>query len=257
MKRDPPPVAARPLRNPTTGIADIRAVLFDKDGTLIDFNATWLDFARELALEAADGDPQRAVELLEKVGLDRRSNRFLPGSIFAAGTNAEVIAALYPHLSAAALRVRIATADLRAAQIARRRAIALPGIVDALGRLFADDYLLGLATNDATNGAEQTLLSLGVADLFAAAYGYDAVARPKPAPDVVHAFADLIGLPPRMIAVIGDNVHDLQTARAAGAGLAIGVLTGTGKKEDLEPLSDILLASAAHLPGYLKRIRNP
>ena len=44
---------------------------------------------------------------------------------------------------------------------------------------------LGVATNDSTSGAEKTLVTLGVAQLFDAAYGYDAVANPKPAPDTL------------------------------------------------------------------------
>ena len=40
-------------------------------------------------------------------------------------------------------------------------------------------FRLGVATNDSTGGAEKTLLTLGVAQMFDAAYGYDAVANPE------------------------------------------------------------------------------
>ena len=61
--------------------------------------------------------------------------------------------------------------------------------------------------------------------MFDAAYGYDAVANPKPAPDTILAFCDLTGLKPSEIAMVGDNRHDLEMARAGGAGLAVGVLS--------------------------------
>ena len=53
------------------------------------------------------------------------------------------------------------------------------------------------------------------------------------------------------IAVIGDNSHDLEMARSGGAGLAIGVLSGNGTREALEPLADVILASVADLPSHL------
>ena len=129
--------------------------------------------------------------------------------------------------------------------------MALPGTHDAIASLHRSGFRLGVATNDSTGGAEKTLLALGIAQMFDAAYGYDAVANPKPAPDAIHAFCDLTGLKPSEIAMVGDNRHDLEMARAGGAGLAIGVLSGTGTRETLQPLADVILDSIAELPAYL------
>lgn len=229
----------------------IRAILFDKDGTLLDFHATWLEFAHELALEAAGGVRARSLELLEAAGFDTATNRFRAGSAIAAGTSVDVIAALYPDHAGEALRPLVEDVDRRSALVARDRAVPLPGVIEALGSLHASDFRLGVATNDATSGAEATLLAFGAAHLFDAIYGYDAVANPKPAPDVVYAFADTVGVKPSEVAMVGDNRHDLETARAAGAGLAIGVLTGNSGHDDLAALADDVLGSVADLPGYL------
>jgi phosphoglycolate phosphatase len=51
--------------------------------------------------------------------------------------------------------------------------------------------------------------------------------------------------------MVGDNRHDLEMARAGGAGLAIGVLSGTGTLETLAPIADVVLDSVADLPGFL------
>jgi phosphoglycolate phosphatase len=82
------------------------------------------------------------------------------------------------------------------------------------------------------------------------------VPNPKPAPDIVHAFAAAAGLRPRDIAVVGDNRHDLEMARAAGAGAAIGVLTGNSSLDDLSPLADAVLRSIADLPDWLDWARD-
>lgn len=230
---------------------NIRAVLFDKDGTLLDFNATWLEFGREIALEAAGGSRKRSAELLEAAGYDAETENFRAGSAFAAGTTADVMTAFYPAATESDLRHLIADVNRRAALMARERATPLPGIIKAVGELHGAGYRLGMATNDATSGAEETLLAFGIAHFFDAAYGYDAVANPKPAPDVIFAFADTVGIKPSEVAMVGDNAHDLETARAAGAGLAIGVLTGNSTHGDLAGLADTVLRSVTDLPAFL------
>ena len=96
---------------------------------------------------------------------------------------------------------------------------------------------------------------LGVRRLLPHVFGYDSVARPKPGPDMVDAFAAAAGLAPAEIAVVGDNHHDLAMARAAHAGAAVGVLSGTGEAADLAPLADVILADIRALPGWLHQNR--
>lgn len=229
----------------------IRAILFDKDGTLVDFNATWVGIAKMLASEAAGGDEALARRLLVLSGWDEDRQCFRADSVFAAGTNADVVALWHPELDAEGRRERMIRFDAITAAGGAQKAIPLHGVREALANLHMAGYRLGVATNDSTGGAEQTLLALGIAQLFDAAFGYDAVANPKPAPDVVLAFADMTGLRPSQIAMVGDNRHDMETARAAGAGLAIAVLSGTGTRESLAPHADIVLSSVAELPAYM------
>jgi phosphoglycolate phosphatase len=81
--------------------------------------------------------------------------------------------------------------------------------------------------------------------------GYDSVVAPKPAPDMVHTFCRDTGLEPAEVVVVGDNTHDLEMARSAGAGWAIGVLSGNSDRHHLEPVADVILESAAELPDWL------
>ena len=230
----------------------IRGILFDKDGTLVDFHATWSAVAEALAYEAAGGNRARAAALLAAVGYDAAAGVFQADSVLAAGTNADVVAMWYPALEAQARQEMIAHFDRLTASRGATAAVAVPGCAQAIEALQAAGFRLGVATNDSTGGAEQTLVSLGIAQMFDAAYGYDAVAAPKPAPDTVYAFCDLTGLKPSEIAMVGDNRHDLDMARAAGAGLAIGVLSGTGTRQSLAG-ADVLLDSVAALPDCLAR----
>jgi phosphoglycolate phosphatase len=235
------------MKNP----ADIKGILFDKDGTLVDFNATWLSIADFMAMDAAEGDRWKADRLLAAAGFDFVAKRFKPDSIFASGTNMDVVELWFPRLSDEDQMLAVARFNEITSVQGSSMAVALPGIVAALTALHKRAYRLGVATNDSTAGAEKTMVTLGVAQLFDAAYGYDAVANPKPAPDTILAFCDLTGLRPAEIAMVGDNRHDLEMARAGGCGLAIGVLSGTGTRESLSAIADVVLDSVADLPDFL------
>ena len=78
---------------------------------------------------------------------------------------------------------------------------------------------------------------------------------PKPAGDMIHAFAKATELPPEEIAMIGDNPHDIETARAGGAGLAIGVLSGNASPDDIAHLADHTIESIAELPAIAEAAR--
>lgn len=234
-----------------TGLGEIKGILFDKDGTLVDFDATWFAIGDMLALQAADGDRLRADRLLEDAGYDFAHRRFKADSVFAAGTNADIVALWYPDVESAGREAMVADFDTFTAKAGAAKCVPLPGSKEAIAALHAAGYRLGVATNDSTSGAENTLAALGVSQMFDAAYGYDAVPNPKPAPDTIVAFCDLTGLKPAQIAMVGDNRHDLEMARAGGAGLAIGVLSGTGTRETLGDMADAVLDSIADLPGFL------
>jgi phosphoglycolate phosphatase len=232
-------------------LAEIKGILFDKDGTLVDFNATWLGVADFMAMDAAEGDRWRADRLLAAAGFDFVGRRFKPDSIFASGTNMDVVELWFPRLSDEDQMLAVARFNEITSVQGSTMAVALPGVVETLTALHRKSYRLGVATNDSTSGAEKTLATLGIAQLFDAAFGYDAVANSKPAPDTVVAFCDLTGLRPGEIAMVGDNRHDLEMARAGGCGLAVGVLSGTGTRDSLAPMADVILDSVADLPDFL------
>ncbi len=58
-----------------------RGIVFDKDGTLLDFNRTWLPIYRYAAKEFAEGDADLEDLLLTKHGYEPDRNRFVGGSL--------------------------------------------------------------------------------------------------------------------------------------------------------------------------------
>jgi phosphoglycolate phosphatase len=64
----------------------IRGIIFDKDGTLFDFQASWADWTARLLDRYARGDAEGLQALAARIGFDPVSRRFQPGSVVIAGT---------------------------------------------------------------------------------------------------------------------------------------------------------------------------
>jgi len=233
----------------------IRAILFDKDGTLIDFPATWVPVLKTLSAQFAGDDEARALDLMTIAGFDIDEERFLPGSIWAAGNTLDLVRAWQPEASAAEQAATARWIDDYNTSVAAESASPIVDLAELFDELSLLGLAFGIATNDVERSAKATMGQLGVAHRLAAILGYDSVERPKPAGDMVDAFCAVARVQPGEVAVVGDNLHDIEMARASGAGLAIGVLTGNCAAADLEPHCDHVLASVADLPGLLRRLR--
>lgn len=229
----------------------MRAVLFDKDGTLLDFEASWSGVYRQLCLELAEGDVDRAESMLIIGGLDPSTGRFRSGAPLAAGTTVEIVRAWYPDLEAAEARAMIERIDAAFHRNGITCSVPVPGLAATLAELADAGILMGVATNDGTAATRAALDALGIASYLPHVFGYDSVPHPKPAPDIVHAFCELVGVRASEVVVVGDNLHDLEMARSAGAGAALGVLTGNSTRAELAPIADAVLESVCDLPRWL------
>ena len=124
----------------------VRALLFDKDGTLLDFRATWLPAYEAAAAELAGGDSIRAGDLLAAGGYDRNTGAIDPRSPLAAGTNLQ-IAALWAGMAGIADVAALATSlDARFQAHARTGLTPVGDLRDLFGRLRRNGYALGVAT---------------------------------------------------------------------------------------------------------------
>jgi phosphoglycolate phosphatase len=230
----------------------MRGILFDKDGTLLDFEASWSAVYRELCVDLAGGNLETAEAMLIAGGLDPVTRRFKSGATLAAGTTVDIVKVWYPEFSDDEERAMVERIDRVFHDNGIRCSVPVPGLATTLAALESAGLAMGVATNDGTAATRAALTALGIENYLPHGYGYDSVAHPKPAPDIVHAFCEAIRAKPHDIVVVGDNPHDLEMAHRAGAGAAIGVLTGNSGRDDLAPLADAVLASVAELPGWLR-----
>jgi phosphoglycolate phosphatase len=232
----------------------IRGILFDKDGTLLDYAATWMPANRAAALATARGDTGLCERLLRAGGYDPDTGRIAGNAVLAAGNNIEIAAAWgtqvpgWDHAELVELIDGIFQAQ------GRVNAVPVTELAPTLARLKARGLALGIATSDSEAGIEATLGRFGVLGHFDFLAGYDSGHGVKPEPGMVRAFCDRADLSAKEIAVVGDNLHDLDMGRAAGVGLLVGVLTGTGERSDLEVLADHVLDSITDLITLLESL---
>lgn len=232
----------------------LRGVLFDKDGTLIDFNASWRGAFESVALELA-GDAGRASALLETGGWDENAQAFRAGSLIAAGNSLEIAEAWLAQLEKEGDPRNLADwMDLRFAELGAQNASALFPLEELFGALRGRGMKLGVATNDSESGARGTLKALGALGLVDFVAGYDSGHGAKPEPGMLHAFCWTCCLTAQEVVMVGDNAHDMLMGKAAGAGLLVGVLSGNSAAGDLQPPAQHLLPTAAELPGLLSAL---
>lgn len=241
----------RAARDPLDGI-DL--LVFDKDGTLIEFHLMWGGWVDALArrLEESTGLSLRE-GLYALLGVDPATGLVHWHGLLAATAMARIREAVAAHVSdAGAGPIRAAAAVDGAWNAPDPVALAQPvtDLPALLGRLRERVRLFAVATSDDRTPTERTLLALGIADAFAAIACADDGFPNKPAPDPVLQLCARLGVSPGRTAVVGDSPADLRMGRAAGVARTIAVLTGVGDRATLEPLADTVLDSIADLaPG--------
>ncbi|QEW19107.1 Pyrophosphatase PpaX [Marinibacterium anthonyi] len=230
-------------------IFPVRAVLFDKDGTLFDFDRTWSAWTLTVLDDLSGGDDAVADALARAIRFDRQAGRFHTDSPAIAGTNAQVSAALasvLPGRDAHEIESYLAET---AAEAPLWEAVPL---VPLLAQLAARDLALGVMTNDHESSARSHLAKSGVLDMFDFIAGADSGHGAKPDPDPLLAFCRAVGVVPGQAVMVGDSPHDLVAGRAAGM-VTVGVLTGPNGADALKPHADCILPDIGHLPGWLFR----
>lgn len=234
----------------------VRGILFDKDGTLVDYDRTWAPLNRRAAQLAARGDPALAAQLLEIGGYDAARDRVRGGSLLAASHTRQIAQAWID--AGARYELDALSRDMDAIFAAGAGdAVPVTDVAALFGRLHRRGLALGVATSDGEAAARATLASLGVdtAGLFVA--GYDSGYGGKPEPGMVEGFCRAAGLSSGEVAVVGDNTHDLEMAHAAGCAMAVGVLTGTATAHELAGRAHAVIASVDALEDLLDRRTAP
>ncbi|AYC99801.1 HAD family hydrolase [Neorhizobium sp. NCHU2750] len=228
----------------------IAGILFDKDGTLIRYDESWGPVNREAARIASAGNADLEPVLLRAGGMDPETGATKADSLLAAGNAAEIaegfVAAGSP-LDAGELAIELDALFVRAAEFS----VPVADLASVFARLRARGLKLGIASSDNEKAIRRTAEHFGIIGDLDFIAGYDSGFGAKPQPGMMLAFCKAVGLDPSEVAMVGDNNHDMHMGRAAGAGLTLAVLTGTGTRDTLSALADHCLDDITLIEGLL------
>jgi len=230
-----------------------KGIIFDKDGTLFDFVATWAGRMAGLLVGLAEGDRAREADLARVTRFDLAAGRFEPDSPLIASTSDQIAALLLPHLQGGSFATREAIRARMREMAEGTQPVPPVPLRPLLEGLRARGLPLAVVTNDSEQGALLGLSRAGVIDLFDVVIGFDSGHGAKPAPGQLLAAARIMGCDPAEVAMVGDTLHDLHAAEAAGM-LRVGVLTGVAPETELAPHADVVLPDIGDLPAWLDRL---
>lgn len=235
-----------------------QAIIFDKDGTLIDFDAMWGGWTVYLAeqLHQSSGLNVHA-PLCMAFGYDEGTNKVLAHGKVAASPMAQLYELAIEVIQSLGL-------DLEAAQKIVEESWCIPDPVllakpltdlrDLFYKLQTENIKIAIATADDRAPTQAMIEAFDIEEYISTMVCADDGIPTKPKPDMVLTICERISIAPSKVMVIGDTVSDLKMARAAGAGLCVGVLSGVSKARDLVQYADILIESIDELHDYVAEL---
>lgn len=229
----------------------IKGVLFDKDGTLLNFGMLWVAIEYEV-IEAllervgeAENDELKEA-LCASIGL--HNGQVDEKGYFASGTSLDIsraFQAVLPYDIPDLHEWLVEQATLKTKEHIQNVKPTCD-LQTLFSQLKEKGITIGIATSDDNEITRLCIEALRIKE-YISFVGTAELYPKKPDPDVVYAFCRSFGLQPHEVAIVGDTEKDLQLAKNSGAGCGIGVLCGVGSKEELSVFADFVVPSPASL----------
>lgn len=178
-----------------------RAVIFDLDGTLVDS----AEDLRAALNQLLGGLGLRAIEANEIKGM-------IGDGVLKLVERALVAAHGDPQQKDALLPRFLETYQANSANLTR----CYPAVPETLDLLHSKGFRLAVVTNKPVLATHKILEALSLAEFFPVVVGGDSVQQRKPHPAPLLEAARRLGVEVSQSLLVGDNIHDVEAARAAG-----------------------------------------
>ena len=238
-------------------LEDVRLILLDKDGTIIDIHHYWGSMLKERARLIvnrwfSDSDSQTKIinELIDVMGIEIESGCMKPeGPVgvkprpFIVKVATEVVFKNGVTTDEEEIEKLFKEVDLQTANDILPFLKVLPGINAFIKECHEQGLQLGVVTTDITERGRKALQALEMENYFQYIIGGDQVENPKPSPDSVDIILAQSGIKKSRVAVIGDHSVDILMGMNSGVVTNIGVLTGLGNRDTFNELGCYIASS--------------
>lgn len=231
----------------------LKGIIFDKDGTLIDFDAFWISVCREAmsrVLKSAGADLSLVDKILLRLGVKDGAADI--DGILCSGTYeqmGEVACEIISSSGCPADREKIIEMTINEHKNCAQLGLVRPtckGLKETLLKLKAEGLYLAIVTTDTKEITEMCLDALEIKELFDEIYCDDGIHPTKPDPYYALEFSKKYGIATEQIAMVGDTLTDMRFAKNAGL-LAIGVGKSEKSRHSLAPTADLCIREITEL----------
>lgn len=218
---------------------EIKGVIFDMDGLIIDTEKLYQKFWREASGQCGyEMSQQQALALRS---LDKSLAKELLREFFGED---------YDYQKVHDVRVK-----LMAEYISQNGVQAKTGVKELTDYLKENDYKIAVATATNYNRANEHLTLAGVRDCFENIICASDLKHGKPFPDVYLYACKILGLPPESCVALEDSPNGIKSAHSAGC-VPILVPDNCEPDEEAFPYAYACVESLCDVEGVLERLKN-
>ncbi len=229
------------------------AIIFDKDGTLLDFDAFWVPVTEKavcLLLEQLKMQNTPLREILIAYGVSDGTTRV--DGVLCHGTYSQMAEITYDILkkygySGDCDRVKscLVAAYEKCTSYGRIEPTC-PELAATIGELKLKNKRLAVVTTDNSEITLTCLKALGIYGLFDKVYTDDTVTPAKPNPYCLLDFCRLYGLQPCRTVMVGDTMTDVNFAKNAGA-ISVALVKEEREGSAVSSEADIVISKISEL----------
>jgi phosphoglycolate phosphatase len=217
------------------GLYAVQAITFDLDGTLVD-SAEDLRAALNKLLGELSLRPIEANEIKGMIG--DGVLKLVERALVATNGDPEQRDFLLPRF--------LALYQANPAALTR----CYPGVLETLDALRRKGFRLAVVTNKPVFATKKILEALSLAEFFPVVVGGDSLPQRKPDPAQLLEAAQQLGVNVDQTLMVGDNIHDVEAAHAAGM-RCIAVTYGYHHRPPSEFNADRLIGRFDELPSLV------
>ncbi|MBC8333326.1 MAG: HAD family hydrolase [Anaerolineae bacterium] len=234
-------------------VFDIDGIIFDKDDTLIEFDALWgprtSQWVDALAISLAlNGNFKNELfSLLGYLPENARTRAESPLAVASLDTlytlAGGVISRYGPSWHEARSHAISCAQTTLLADFAPTEIVTKGNVAKVMHQLTEAHIRIAIVTSDDRQMTEATLSFLGISDLISVIICGDDPVPNKPAPDALWAISEQLGIEPSRMMMVGDMISDMQFANNAGVAYRVGVASHSDNILALTAQADEIITS--------------